>query len=87
MGAKKWTDEYSQFLKGRDVVILPDNDGDGHQHDQIVPQSACGVARSVKVLELSGVANGGGDVTDWLNQGHNGLIVDDQKEPCLIARR
>ena len=72
MGAGKWLEEYSQWLKGRNVVVLPHNDKSGHQHGQIVAQSVYGVARSVKVLDLPGLAEGGGDVTDWLNEGHTG---------------
>jgi len=72
MGAKKWRDEYSPYLKGRNVVILPHNDSAGYQHGQIVAKSLSSVANSVKVLDLPGLPEGGGDVTDWLNQGHTG---------------
>ena len=74
MGEKKgkWLDDYSEFFKGRQVVILEDNDGDGRQHVQRVAQSLLRKATSVKikVLALPGLPEKGGDVSDWLNDGH-----------------
>jgi putative DNA primase/helicase len=31
-GAKKWRDDYSEFLRGADVVVLPDNHTEGREH-------------------------------------------------------
>jgi putative DNA primase/helicase len=69
MGAGKWRDAYSEFLRGRDVVILADNDKPGRDHSQAVAASAAPVARSVRVAEFPELAEGG-DVSDWLNRGH-----------------
>ncbi len=69
-GALKWRGEYSQFLKGRDVIILPDNDEPGRTHAQMVARSLNGVARSVKVVELPGLSEKG-DVSDWFADGHS----------------
>lgn len=68
-GAGKWRDEYGEFLKGRKVVILPDNDAAGMDHAQDVRSklSASGV-ESVQVLDLPGLPEKG-DVCDWLNAG------------------
>lgn len=65
-GAGKWREDYSHFLKGHEVVILPDNDDAGRNHAQAVAHSLYGVAASVKVLELPGLLEKG-DVSDWLN--------------------
>lgn len=65
MGAGKWRDYYSDWLKGANVVILPDNDEPGRKHAQQVAQSLFGKATSVKVLELPGLPPKG-DVSDWL---------------------
>lgn len=67
-GAKKWSDEYSGWLRGRHVVVLPDNDSDGRRHAEHVARSLAGVAASVKVVELPGLPDKG-DVTDWLATG------------------
>ena len=31
-GAGKWSDAFSEYLQGRDVIILPDNDAPGMKH-------------------------------------------------------
>lgn len=67
-GAGKWRDHHAQFLKGRDVVILPDNDEPGRDHADKVRESLQGIARSVRVLELPGLPDKG-DVSDWLAAG------------------
>ena len=68
-GAGKWSDEYSDYLRGRAVVILPDNDRVGKQHGETVAASVYPVARSVRVVHLPGLPTGG-DVSDWLDAGH-----------------
>jgi predicted P-loop ATPase len=64
----KWTAKHAAFLKGADVVIIPDNDEPGRRHAQGVAQSLAGLARRVRVLELPGLAEKG-DVSDWLAAG------------------
>ncbi|MGA9994659.1 MAG: AAA family ATPase [Pyrinomonadaceae bacterium] len=67
-GAKKWRDEYSEYLRGRDVVILPDNDEPGREHAQQVARSLHGIAASVKIINLPDLQPKG-DVSDWLDAG------------------
>ena len=69
MGARNWRDEYAGCLKGRSVVVVPDNDKDGSDHAAAVALSLQGQAKSLKVLELPGLPEKG-DSTDWLDQGH-----------------
>jgi len=64
MGAGKWQDEYSRYLCGADVVIIPDNDEPGRKHAEKVARSLYGIARSVKVIKLP-VWREHEDVTDW----------------------
>lgn len=68
MGAGKWRDCYSEDLRGRHVVVIPDNDGDGRKHGQTVARSLHGKAASVRVVELPGVPQKG-DVSDFLDAG------------------
>jgi len=42
MGAGKWRDHYSNWLKGANVVILPDNDEPGRKHAQQAAKSLYG---------------------------------------------
>jgi AAA domain-containing protein len=68
-GAGKWRKEYSQYLAGRVVVILPDNDEAGEQHALQVARALLPVAAAVKIVRLPGLPPKG-DVSDWLAQGH-----------------
>ena len=69
MGAGKWRGYYDQELKGRHVVILPDNDSPGRAHATTIASHLHGVAASVRVVELPDLPPKG-DVSDWLDQGH-----------------
>jgi len=66
-GAGKWKNEYSEYLRGKRVFLLPDNDDPGKQHMVKVGKSLIGRAKSIKWLELPGLPPGG-DFSDWLNQ-------------------
>ncbi|MDP9456856.1 MAG: AAA family ATPase [Actinomycetota bacterium] len=68
MGAGKWRPEYAEHLRGRDVVILRDNDEAGRKHGEAVARSVYGKAASVKVLDLPGVGPGG-DLREWADAG------------------
>ena len=68
-GAGKWRPEYTAALKGRRVVLLPDNDEPGDRHAHAVAASLQGVAAEVRVLRLPGLL-AKGDVSDWLDAGH-----------------
>jgi len=68
MGAGKWRSDYSEFLRNRDVVIIPDNDPPGEGHAQDVAKSLQGTVRSIKVVRLPGLP-AKGDVSDWLSSG------------------
>ncbi len=67
-GAGKWRAEYNEPLRGRDVVILPDNDKAGYAHAETVSKALDGIAKSVKVVRLPGLPEKG-DVSDWLKRG------------------
>ncbi|MCC7085190.1 MAG: DUF3987 domain-containing protein [Pirellulales bacterium] len=67
-GAGKWKADHAEFLRGRQVVILPDNDEAGRNHGQQVAQSLHSIAAAVRVVELPGLP-AKGDVSDWLAAG------------------
>jgi CHC2 zinc finger/AAA domain/Toprim domain len=66
MGAGCWKDSYNKHLKGKDIVLIPDNDEEGRKHMQNVAQSLDGEAKSLKWLELPGLQLKG-DVSDYLD--------------------
>ena len=67
----KWTDECVNALAGRDVVIFEDNDDTGREKALKAAQLLHGNAKTVRVVRLPGLSEGG-DVSDWLDAGHNG---------------
>ncbi len=67
-GAGKWTAEHSEFLRGRIVFVIPDNDEAGRNHAMQVAQSLHGIAESVRIVELPGLP-AKGDVSDWIAAG------------------
>lgn len=67
-GAGKWKDCYSETLKGKSIVILPDNDSAGDKHCNKVIASLKGKASSVKRVDLPGLKEHG-DVTDYISNG------------------
>jgi putative DNA primase/helicase len=67
-GAGKWRREYNEPLRGRRVVVLPDNDDPGRAHAQHVAASLKDIAAEVRVLDLPGLP-AKGDVSDWIASG------------------
>ena len=67
-GAGKWQDSYSEILRGKDVIIVPDNDKAGRDHADIVGAALRPVAGRVRVLSLPDLPDKG-DVSDWIAAG------------------
>lgn len=65
MGAKKWRPEYNDCLKGKQVVLIPDNDNEGKEHMAQVGASLNGHVASLKLLELPRLPSKG-DVSNWV---------------------
>jgi P4 family phage/plasmid primase-like protien len=72
-GAGKWRPEYSETLRGRNVVILPDNDDPGRDHANRVAHSLEGVALAIRIVQLPDLPPKG-DMTDWVRA--KGLFGD-----------
>ncbi|MGA2585466.1 MAG: AAA family ATPase [Candidatus Aminicenantales bacterium] len=70
-GAGNWKDEFSGYFKGKEVVIIPDNDEPGKKHAQKVAESLLKDAASVKILKLPGLREKE-DISDWLENGLEG---------------
>ncbi|MDP7406864.1 MAG: topoisomerase, partial [SAR324 cluster bacterium] len=64
-------DEFSQYLKNAEVVILPDNDKPGIQGAQKIAQKLSHSAKSVRIFELPNLGpiteHHGKDFSDWLD--------------------
>lgn len=81
-GAGNWSRGYAPYFQDRDVVILPDNDQAGRNHARDIADCLMPMASRVAILDLPGLQDTG-DVSDWLDAGHNGDELRDliQKAP------
>jgi hypothetical protein len=68
-GTSGWDDSWSQYFRGLNVVILPDNDRPGlsYVNEKVAPAIARFAAR-VRILRIPGLPPGG-DLYDWVEQG------------------
>jgi putative DNA primase/helicase len=73
MGAGKWRGLYNEHLKGKKIIILPDNDEPGRKHAQQVASSLYGTAAGIKIVNLSGLPEKG-DVSNWLDSNEANTI-------------
>jgi len=65
---QKWRKEYNGYLKGADVVLIPDNDNPGRCHMMNIAKELKGIAKSIKIVELPVPEKE--DVSFYLEEGH-----------------
>ena len=65
-GAKKWRPEFAEVLRGKKVILLPDNDEIGKEHAGLIAKDLRGKAASIKIITVSKLPKG--DVTDYYEQ-------------------
>ena len=74
-GAKApWLSSFTESLRGREVILIPDNDPPGRARVLMIARALLGKAGRLVVLELED----GKDVTEWFARGHS--------ETALIAQ-
>jgi len=69
----KWRAEYTETLRGADIVVIGDHDAAGAAHAHSIAQASVGIAKRVRVLHLVEhwpQCPRGGDVSDYLDAGH-----------------
>ena len=65
-GAKKWRPEFADYLAGKKIIILPDNDEAGREHAEIVARDLYGKAAGIRIVTCSKMPKG--DITDYLTK-------------------
>jgi predicted P-loop ATPase len=68
----KWRREFSEALRGADIVIFPDHDPAGYAHAEATAEMSIGLAKSVRMLRLAEHwpdCPKGGDISDWIAKG------------------
>lgn len=63
-----WRPVYNEYLRGRQVVLPPDNDDSGRVRVEVIAESVFGVASRIKIVALPGLQEKG-DISDWLERG------------------
>jgi putative DNA primase/helicase len=67
-GAKApWLTEYTECLRGREVILIPDNDEAGRERAQRIATALLHSAATLRYLKL----NGAKDISEWFEQGHS----------------
>ena len=85
-GTGKWRDEYLEYFRGADIVLVPDNDHPGIKGMQDIAEHLHGTTKSMKVLELPGLGERtdkhGKDFSDWADIDGNtsDVLTDHIKE-------
>jgi hypothetical protein len=69
-GAKAmWLTEFTEALGGREVILIPDNDGPGIERAARIARSLLHRVTRLAILELEGAK----DVSEWFEKGHGEL--------------
>ncbi len=64
-----WLPQYTEALRGREVILIPDNDTPGRKRVARIARALLGNVERLVILELEV----GKDVTDWFARGHSEL--------------
>lgn len=77
-----WLDQYTESLRGREVILIPDNDPPGRKRVLAIARALLGVAQRILILELIGAK----DVTEWFENGHSEIELIAQVEGQEVSR-
>lgn len=67
-GATSWGPHLTEQLKGKTIIIIPDNDEAGRKRVSLISKALQGVAKEIRVFVPPGVPEHG-DITDWAESG------------------
>jgi 5S rRNA maturation endonuclease (ribonuclease M5) len=68
-GAKApWLPEFTEALRGREVIIVPDNDAPGWERAAVIAKALIGSAVRIRVHDLPRSTK---DISDWFAAGHS----------------
>jgi hypothetical protein len=69
-GARAWRKKLAKYYKGKDVIVIADNDEPGRDYARQVMLDIVKFAKSVKAVVLAGLTKSGQDIYDWFEMGH-----------------
>ncbi len=62
-----WLEGYTEALRGRECIIIPDNDHPGWQRASAIARALLGAAARIRILDLPKDTK---DISDWFAAGH-----------------
>ena len=77
-----WLPQYTEALRGREVIILPDADVPGRQRALTIARALLGKVARLVILELEGAK----DVSAWFEQGHSETELIAQLDGEAVTR-
>jgi hypothetical protein len=77
-----WLPQYTEALRGREVILLPDADRPGRQRVLNIARALLGNVARLVILELEGAK----DVSVWLEAGHSELELIAQLDGEEVSR-
>jgi putative DNA primase/helicase len=82
-GAKaRWLADFTESLRGREVILIPDNDAPGRARVLTIARALLRKAARLIVLELED----GKDITDWFARGHSETELIAQVEGQAVSQ-
>lgn len=76
-GANVWRPEWSESLRGKDIIIVPDGDGPGEKHARAIQAALDGVANRTRLAYPAS----GKDVSDHLDAGYSLSQLREEPSP------
>jgi DNA primase len=76
-----WLPEFTEALAGREVILIPDNDGPGRERAARIARALLGHVTRLVILELEGAK----DTTEWFERGHGELELIELVEKGLVT--
>jgi putative DNA primase/helicase len=77
-----WLTSFTETLRGREVILIPDNDNPGRQRVLTIARALLGHAAQIIVLALED----GKDVSEWFERGHSELELISQVQGQEVNR-
>jgi hypothetical protein len=77
-----WLSIFTETLRGREVILIPDADGPGRQRVLRIAQSLLGHAASVVVFAPDGAK----DISEWFDRGHSEVELIEQLQRGVAAK-
>ncbi len=79
-GANGWRPEFNEFFRGRECIVIPDNDAPGIRRAAHIARGLIGIAARIAILDLEDPK--AKDVTEWFDRGHSECELIAMLEGC-----